>query len=126
MSMMKRALYSMSYKQKLNIKISTKIELVATVDVMLQFLWAKYFLEAQGYRTGVSNIYQDNTSAMLLEKNGKASRRKITRIINIWYFFMKGKVNSGDVVNENLPSDNMWGTSSPSHCRGANSEGSGL
>ena len=73
-----------------------------------------------------SKLYQDNTDTMLLDENGKASIRKITRNINIWYFFVKNRVNALDLVIDNFPSENMWGTYSPSHCRGENSEGLGI
>ena len=36
---------------------------------MPQMLWTRYFLEAQGYSINKSIFYQDNMSAMLLEKN---------------------------------------------------------
>ena len=70
MSIGKGALYSTSHKYKLNTKISTKTKLVAADDIMLQLLWMRYFLEAQGYRYGASKQYQDNMSAMLLDKMG--------------------------------------------------------
>jgi len=47
-------------------------------------LWKKIFLKEQGYESETT-IYEDNTSAMLLEKNGKESSSKRTRQINIRY-----------------------------------------
>ena len=46
-------------------------------------LWTKYFLESQGYDVDENIMYQDNLSAMLLEKNGKKSSTKRTKHINV-------------------------------------------
>lgn len=67
----KGSVYSTSTRQKLTTKSSTEAELVAVADVMPQILWTRYFLEAQGYQVAASTVYQDNQSAILLEKNGK-------------------------------------------------------
>ena len=69
----KGAITNITTKQKLITKSSTEAELVATNDVMPQLLWTRYFLEAQGYGVRVNKLYQDNMSAILLEKNGKWS-----------------------------------------------------
>eukprot|EP00957_Ditylum_brightwellii_P027214 2057329-Ditylum_brightwellii.AAC.1 len=60
-------------KQRLNTKSSTETELIGVDDAMPHVLWTRYFLEAQGYNEKSSTVYQDNLSAMLLEKNGKWS-----------------------------------------------------
>ena len=70
------SIISISKKQKLNKKISTKAEPIGADDVMPQMLWTRYFLKAQGYGTGENILYQDNLSAMLLEKNGNKSSIK--------------------------------------------------
>ena len=59
-------------KQKLNTRSSTETELVSADDVMPQVLWTTYFLDAQGYDVKDTIMYQDNQSAMLLEKHGRA------------------------------------------------------
>ena len=50
-------------------------------------------------------VYQDNHSAMKLEKNGRASRGKRTRHINIRYFFVTDRIQankmSGVLTNRN-------------------------
>jgi len=47
---------------------------VGVNDVLPQILWTRYFLEAQGYPIlRPTKVYQDNMSAIQLEKNGKAS-----------------------------------------------------
>ncbi len=99
---------SMSRKQKLNGKSSTESELIAVDDAMAQILWTRYFIQAQGYKMGPSIIYQDNKSAILLEVNGKGSTSKRTKHIKVRYFFVKDKINSGEMVVEYCPKDRMW------------------
>jgi len=43
----KSAIYSSSFKQKLNTKISTEAELVAIDETMGQVLWMHHFLAVQ-------------------------------------------------------------------------------
>ena len=64
---------TMSRKQKLNTRSSTEAELVGVDDAVNMILWTKLFLEAQGYKISTNVLYQDNKSAILLEKNGKRS-----------------------------------------------------
>ncbi len=45
-------------------------------DIMPQIIWSRNFLEAQGYGVTDNVVFQDNQSAMLLEKNGKRSSSK--------------------------------------------------
>ena len=61
-------------KQKLNTGSSTKSEMIGASNYMPSILWTRLFLEAQGYDVTDNIIYQDNKSAILLEKNGKASQ----------------------------------------------------
>ena len=49
-----------STKQKLNTCSSTETELVASDDFMPIILWTNYFLEAQGYGSQNTILYQDN------------------------------------------------------------------
>ena len=86
MTMGKGSVYSTSIRQKINTKSSTEAEVVGVDDVMHMIIWTRYFLEAQGHAVWYSKVYQDNLSAMLLEKNGKGSSSKRTRHINIRYF----------------------------------------
>jgi hypothetical protein len=54
-------------------------------------------MEAQGYQVQDNILFQDNKSAILLEKKGKASSSKRMKHINIRYFFITDRVNKGDV-----------------------------
>ena len=56
---------------------------------------------------GPSDVFQDNQSAMLLEKNGKASSSRRTRHINIRYFFVTDRVAKGEVVIKYCPTKEM-------------------
>jgi hypothetical protein len=99
---------SFSHKQKLNVKSSTEGEVVGVDDAMPQVCWTRYFLEAQGYDMQPTLIYQDNKSAMLLEEYGKASSSKRTKHINVRYFFVKDKIEKGEIRLEHCPTEEMW------------------
>ena len=55
-------------KQKLNSKSSTETEVIGMSDILPHNLWHKYFLEHQGYVLQDNILYQDNQSAINLEK----------------------------------------------------------
>ena len=76
-------------KQKLNTKSSTESEVVGVSDFLPYTIWASYFLKAQGYVLYRNIFYQDNTSAIKMLKNGKASCGSKSRHIHIRYFFTK-------------------------------------
>jgi hypothetical protein len=65
-----------STKQKVNSRSSTEAELIGVDDRISKILWAKRFIEYQGFKIKLNIINQDNTSTMKLEKNGKASSGK--------------------------------------------------
>ena len=75
--------YVKSRKQKLNTKSSNGAELIRVDDVLTQVIWTRYFLKEKGYMIHDNVIYQDNHSAIRLEKNGKQSRSKRKSHINI-------------------------------------------
>ena len=61
---------------------STEAELIGTNDVTGQIIWTWKFLNEQGYTLESSTVFQDNKSAILLEKNGTLSSSKRTKHIN--------------------------------------------
>ena len=61
----------MSKRHKLNPRISTEAELMGADNVIPEFLWSRYFIEAQGFEVKDTVMYQDNLSAMLIENNGR-------------------------------------------------------
>ena len=94
-------------KQKLNTDSSTTLELVRTHQFLPRIIYALLFLNAQGYKVKKNVIYQDNKSAILLEKNGKRSAGKRTRAMNIHYFMIMDQINKGIITLEYCPTDNM-------------------
>jgi hypothetical protein len=98
-----------STKQKLNTRSSTESEIVGVDDCMPAVLWTRYFLEAQGYAVRENIVYQDNQSAILMEKNGKASSSKRTKHINIRYYFVTDRIRKKDLTVEWCPTEDMIG-----------------
>jgi len=82
--------------------------LVGANDIATQALWTRNFLEAQGYKSETT-IYQDNTSAMLLENKGTESSSKRTRHINIRYYFIKDCIDKQQLSVKYCPTDDMIG-----------------
>ena len=107
MSLGKGAIYGTSTRQKLNTRSSTEGELVGVDDVMPQILWTRYFLEAQGYKVDDNILYQDNQSAILLEKNGRGSSSKRTRHIAVRYYFITDRINKKELRVAYCPTKEM-------------------
>ena len=95
--------------QKLNTKSYTEENPIGLDVAMPQLLYTRYFLEAQGYGIDKNILYQDNMSAMLLENNGKKSSTKNTKHINMRFYFIKCRVETGDVVIKHYPTEEMLG-----------------
>ena len=67
---------SLSKGHKINVKSSTKLELVGIDDSLPDILWGKYFIEAQENIVKHNILLQDNQSTILLKKNGTFSSSK--------------------------------------------------
>jgi hypothetical protein len=98
-----------STKQKINTRSSTESELVAVDDCMPAICWTRYFLLAQGYGVTENIVFQDNQSAILLEKNGRASSSKRTKHLNVRFFFVTDRVQKKELTVEWLPTGEMIG-----------------
>ena len=98
---------SISRKQKLNTTSSTEAELVGVHDAMSQIAWTRHFMLAQEIKIYRNILFQDNQSAMYLEKNGINSSSRNTRHINIRYYFIKDRIKSGEVELIHCPTENM-------------------
>jgi hypothetical protein len=96
-----------STKHKLNTRSSTEAELVSVDDCMPIILWSRYFLLEQGYGVVENILFQDNKSAMLLEKNGRASSSKRTKHINVRYYFVTDRIAKGELKVQWCPTENM-------------------
>jgi hypothetical protein len=81
-----------SSKQKLNMKSSTEAELVGASDCLPHAIWARKFMEKQGFPITHNTFYQDNQSAIRFEKNGRKSCGPNSRHIDIRYFFIKDRL----------------------------------
>ena len=106
MTLGKGAVLSGSSKQKLNTRSSTEAELIAVDEAMGMIMWTRNFLHGQGYSPEMK-LAQDNMSAMLLEKNGKASSGRRTRHLNIRHFFITDRIHQGEVSVVYCPTDDM-------------------
>ncbi len=98
-----------STKQKLNTRSSTESEIVGVDDCMPAICWTRYFMDAQGYGIQENIVFQDNKSAILMEKNGKASSSKRTKHINIRYYFVTDRINKKELTVEWCPTGDMIG-----------------
>jgi hypothetical protein len=101
------AVMSKSSKQKLNTKSSTEAELVGASDYLTYPIWAKNFLAAQGYELKENVFYQDNQSTIRFEKNGRKSCGPNSRHIDIRYFFIKDRLELGDIDVQYCPTAQM-------------------
>ena len=107
MSLGRGAIMAKSRKQKLNTKSSTEAEVIGASDYLPNTLWAKRFLEAQGYEIGSTRFAQDNQSAIRLEKNGRASAGKQSRHVDIRYFFIKDQIQQEKIDIHYCPTEEM-------------------
>ena len=103
----KGSVYNKSSKQKINTRSSTESELVGVDDVIVQILWTNLFMEEQGYNVNDTIVFQDNKSALLLEKNGRYSSSKRTKHIEAKYFFVQDCYNRKKLRLEFCPTDDM-------------------
>lgn len=95
-----------SGKQKINTKSSTEAELVGLSDQVSQVIWSRDFLTGQGYKLGATTVYQDNVSTMALANNGQSNSER-TRHINLRYFWIKDRIQAGEITLEHLPTSEM-------------------
>jgi hypothetical protein len=107
-TMGKGATSSYSRKVKLNTRSSTETELVTADMYMPEMLRTLYFLQSQGYEAECVGLYQDNISTQLLMKNGRFSSGKKTKHIKAKFFFIKDKIDGGEMRILDCPTEEMW------------------
>ena len=73
MSMGIGTIHCKSSKQKINTRSTTESELVGVSEYLPYPLWQVNFWKEQGYEIRNHYIYQDNESAIKMEKNGRNS-----------------------------------------------------
>lgn len=66
-------IHGKSAMQKINIKSTCESELVVTAEYLPYIIWIIIFMQAQKYKIKDSVIYQDNKSAILLERSRRNS-----------------------------------------------------
>jgi hypothetical protein len=107
-TMGKGAMSSYSRKMKVNIQSSTETELIAADLFMPEMLRTLHFIQAQGFSAESVGLYQDNISTQLLIKNGRMSSGKCTKHIKAKFFFIKDRVDDGEIKVLDCPTHEMW------------------
>ena len=100
-------IHARSSKQKLNTKSSTEAEVVGLSKYVPYNIWIVNFLKAQGHSITNNIIYQDNQSAIKMEKNGRNSCTGNSRHIDIRFFYVKDRVEKGEMNIEYCPTGMM-------------------
>jgi hypothetical protein len=95
-----------STKQSINTKSSSESELVGLSDECGWAIWARNFLQGQGYKTEPATIYQDNTAVADILKRGPSAQLK-TRHLSIRYFFVADKIKMQEVIVRYCPTGDM-------------------
>ena len=101
------AVHCRSSKQLIVTKSSTEAELVGLSDSANQGIFIRTFLIAQGYHMPALTILQDNQSCMALIARGRSGAER-TRHIQIRYFWVKERVDKGEVKIEYMRSEDMY------------------
>ena len=101
------AVHCRSSKQLIVTKSSTEAELVGLSDSANQGIFIRNFLLAQGYQMGPVTILQDNQSCMALIERGRLGAER-TWHIQIRYFWVKERVDTGEARIEYLRTEDMY------------------
>ena len=96
-----------SSKQKLKAKSSTEAEVLGKSDYILCKMWMLMILEEQGCVLRKRVVYQDNQSAIRMEKNGRNSCTGNFKHIDIRCFFVKDRFVKGEFDIEHCPTLEM-------------------
>ena len=107
MSLGAGSIFSGSTAQKINTRSSTESEVVGVYDYLPNMLWHAHFLAAQRGKDVNTVLHQDNTSAMLLEKNGRGSSTKRTKHMDVRYFYIADCIARGEVSLKHCPTTEM-------------------
>jgi hypothetical protein len=75
---------------------------------MPEMLWSLYFIQLQGYEAKCIGLHLDYIGSHLLMKNGKFLSGKKTKHIKAKLFFIKDKVDEGEVRVIGCPTEEMW------------------
>jgi hypothetical protein len=84
----KGAVSSSSNKVKCNTN-STETELISFADILTDIIWMRYFVECQGYDINKYVVFQDNMSALLLERMAECHCPNVPNILRKNIFSLK-------------------------------------
>jgi hypothetical protein len=98
------AVHCKSGKQLIVTKSSVTAELVA--DSASHGLHTRSFIKVQGYECWPMTVYQDNMSTMALIERGRSAAER-TRQIDICYFWVKERLDTGESIIKNLGTKDM-------------------
>jgi hypothetical protein len=104
----KEAVASSSNKMKCNTKSSMEMELISLADKLTDIIWMCYFVECQRYNINEYVVYQDNMSALLLEKNGRVLSSRHAKHIKAKCFLIKDYYDAGKIDVRFCSTDKMW------------------
>ena len=82
------------WKQKLNTKSSTEVEIVRVSEYLVNMIWAQFFLEAQGFIVTKDILHQDKQSVVRIRCNGKYSSCQKTNYFSSRLFWIKDRLKS--------------------------------
>ena len=99
------AVSSYSRKVKLNTCSSTETELLGRDMYMSEMLRSLYFMQSQGYNVEIIELYQDNKSTELLMTTGRFSSGKRTKHIKSKFFFIKDRIDNGEIRTKEIWAD---------------------
>jgi hypothetical protein len=99
---------SYSRNIKLNTRSLTETELLVADMFMPGMLWSLNFIQGQGCEAECVGLYQDNISSQLLIKNERMSSGRKRKHIKSKFFFIKDKVDKGEIKVIDCPGEKMW------------------
>ena len=91
-----------------------------------EFLWSRYFIEAQGFEVDGAVMYQENLSTFLLKNNGRLSSGNGKKHIRVRYFPIKYIIAMGDLKVKYCLTGIFCPATIPNHCKGLPSVNSEL
>ena len=74
---------------------------------MPNMIWVRMFIEAQGYKLEENILFQDNQSAIKIEKNGKKSSGQKTKHMDNRYFWIKDRLSTEGIEIKYCPTLKM-------------------
>lgn len=105
-SLGKGPVFVRSSKSKIVVKSSTEAEFVTLSDSSGEIIWTRNFLIGQGIQVGPVETFQDNKSTIILAERGKNHSPR-TKHIAVRYFFIKDRIEAGDLRLKYLPMAEM-------------------